>query len=215
MTFDRDKYDHPEHFDDEIREYKSSKRYKPTALEDSLLEVAGHKCTICKAPYCEIHHIKELSKGGLTNYENLIVLCPNCHTRVHSENKPNPNQLKHYKLKQEIEFGLPVISKLQQDEKQLIAEISNHIDMELPYVGFRKSWTDKIINDGNFYPNARSSFGLIHLEEQGVIDISIGEETLIDGGNEKWFTVNLKLSGKGIKWIKYLRESDKIESLIK
>lgn len=77
---DRQSLDHPEHFDDEIREYKSNARYKPTALEQLLFEMAGHRCTICDAPWLEINHITELAEGGKTEYDNLIVLCPNCHT---------------------------------------------------------------------------------------------------------------------------------------
>ena len=33
-------------------------------------------------PYLEVHHIKELSKGGSDSPINVIALCPNCHTRV-------------------------------------------------------------------------------------------------------------------------------------
>ena len=79
---DRTLYDHPEHFDDLIREYISSNRYIPTPLEDLLFEQCGHRCTICNAPLCEIHHIEFLEEGGITEYDNLIVLCPNCHTRT-------------------------------------------------------------------------------------------------------------------------------------
>ena len=80
---DRNSYDHPEHFDDDIRTYRTSERYVPTPLEHHLFELASHRCTICHAPWLEIHHIDELSEDGKTEYDNLIVLCPNCHTRVH------------------------------------------------------------------------------------------------------------------------------------
>ncbi|MDO4805174.1 MAG: helix-turn-helix domain-containing protein [Lachnospiraceae bacterium] len=34
-------------------------------------------------PYLEFHYIKWLSKGGSLTFDNIAVLCPNCHTRVH------------------------------------------------------------------------------------------------------------------------------------
>jgi len=63
---DRSSYDHPEHFDDVIREYRTSERYLPTPLEHLLYEMAGHRCTICSAPWLEVHHIEELADDGAT-----------------------------------------------------------------------------------------------------------------------------------------------------
>lgn len=42
----------------------------------------------CEAPKCknktyEVHHIKEVSKGGTNTPANLIALCRNCHGDVH------------------------------------------------------------------------------------------------------------------------------------
>ena len=31
---------------------------------------------------CEIHHIVPVSKGGSDAYDNLILLCPNCHKKA-------------------------------------------------------------------------------------------------------------------------------------
>ncbi len=46
---------------------------------------AGHRCAIptCKQIPVELHHIVPQSQGGEDTFENLIVLCPNCHARVH------------------------------------------------------------------------------------------------------------------------------------
>ena len=124
-------YDHPEHYFDLIREFQYTDRYIPSHLGDLLLEQSGHKCTICKAPYTEIHHIKFLEKGGKTKYGNLVVLCPNCHTRVHKENVPTPKQLKHYKLKLEIAQDLPILSNLKKEEKELLFKLSEFTTEEL------------------------------------------------------------------------------------
>ena len=36
-----------------------------------------------RARYSEIHHIKELSKGGSQATENCLVLCDTCHSKMH------------------------------------------------------------------------------------------------------------------------------------
>lgn len=36
-----------------------------------------------QTPYLEVHHIKQLSKGGDDTVENAIALCPNCHREQH------------------------------------------------------------------------------------------------------------------------------------
>ena len=119
---ERSVFDHPEHYDDVIREYRTSRRYVPTPLENLLYELAGHRCTICNAPWMEIHHINELGEGGETTYDNLIVLCPNCHTRVHAQGVPSRDELRHYKMKQEVAYELPILSRLGESERALIAE---------------------------------------------------------------------------------------------
>lgn len=44
---------------------------------------SGLKCAWCGVNLMERHHIKHYAKGGSNNAENLILLCPNCHTLVH------------------------------------------------------------------------------------------------------------------------------------
>lgn len=147
---DRSTYDHPEHFDDEIRAYRTSARYIPTPLESLLFEMSAHRCTICLAPRVEIHHIDELAEGGQTTYENLIVLCPNCHTRVHIEGVPSKAELKHYKLKQEIAYQLPILSHLLQRQ----ANHTRQADYRAYYIGFSRCWRQR-----NGYSGAVSQLG--------------------------------------------------------
>jgi 5-methylcytosine-specific restriction endonuclease McrA len=56
-------------------------------------ESAGYACQICgdhvedpviARRFVHSHHIEPLSEGGKDVLENLIVLCPNCHSRVHA-----------------------------------------------------------------------------------------------------------------------------------
>jgi len=55
----------------------------PIKLKRKLLVEAGHRCSIptCRAFTTEIAHIEPWSKVKEHKYENMIVLCPNCHTR--------------------------------------------------------------------------------------------------------------------------------------
>jgi hypothetical protein len=58
------------------------------------LKRAAGKCEACHAPapfkrtsdntpYLEVHHIKPLHSNGDNSLENIVVLCPNCHRRMH------------------------------------------------------------------------------------------------------------------------------------
>ncbi len=39
-------------------------------------------------PYLEVHHVKWLSKGGSDTCDNVVALCPNCHSRMHVLDDP-------------------------------------------------------------------------------------------------------------------------------
>ena len=207
----RKDYDHPEHFDDVIREYKSSERYFPTPLEDLLLEQCGHRCTICLAPYCEIHHIEFLKDGGLTKYENLIVLCPNCHTRVHKENVPTKSQLRQYKLKLEVLYTLPIISRLKDEEKLLIKELSK-LDSDHLILNYNKRYWEEIPT--NNYDEAKSilreKIGFVNLELDDIIKTEYGLSVLSSDGTSVSVTIFVRATSKAVKWIRYLRQADRL-----
>jgi hypothetical protein len=58
-----------------------------------LLRVARGKCEYCgdeiigRGLQAEIHHIVPFSSRGSDNYHNLIVLCPNCHSKANHISK--------------------------------------------------------------------------------------------------------------------------------
>ncbi len=62
------------------------KRNIPENIRRAVLVEAGHRCAIstCKATTMEIHHIIPFAETQNNNFENLIALCPNCHTRYHN-----------------------------------------------------------------------------------------------------------------------------------
>ncbi len=212
----RDEYDHPEHFDDEIREYRTSKRYVPTPLENLLFELAGHRCTVCREPWLEIHHIDELNEGGHTKYDNLIVLCPNCHTRVHSEGVPSKAELRHYKLKQEISYELPVMSRLTQAERDLITHVATLANEDRLSYSMRFH-RDVEVEDVEGHDAAiqvyRKEVGFLHLQESGMTMVDLESSVgLACKPPAVSVALRVRLTGKGIKWLRYLAESGQIPS---
>ena len=51
-------------------------------------EGAGGGCFHCGAPagMCQAHHITPYAKGGATSLDNLIMVCWNCHHKIHQHN---------------------------------------------------------------------------------------------------------------------------------
>ncbi|NQU67823.1 MAG: HNH endonuclease [Candidatus Marinimicrobia bacterium] len=212
LKLNRNLLDHPEHFDDEIREYRDSSRYIPTALERLLYELAGHRCTICSAPWMEIHHIEELSDGGKTEFNNLIVLCPNCHTRVHREKTPTKNELKNYKQKQEIAYELPILSRLTTPEKELIVELARLSSNN--QVAFSKRFAESIkaLSGDLAVTKYRQEIGLVHLQESSMLTVEL--EHCVGLGERELHSVvlNARFTGKGIKWVRYLLATERLPS---
>ena len=83
----------------------------PDAIADKILVDCRHRCCICGHEAVQIHHI---DGNPLNNsYENLIPLCPNCHSRVTSRaagvRQITPNQLKMYRDKWITAWKTPTI----------------------------------------------------------------------------------------------------------
>lgn len=51
-----------------------------------ILKRAGAACSICgwNDAVCDVHHIIPKSQGGTDDNGNLIIICPNCHRKIHS-----------------------------------------------------------------------------------------------------------------------------------
>lgn len=196
--------DHPDHFDDAIRNFRSSERYIPSALAQQLYEMAGHRCTICEAPWLELHHIDELHGVGKTEYVNLIVLCPNCHTRVHQEGVPTKTELRHYKLKQEVAYKLPVLHRLSQDEKQLLKVLG-----ELP-AEQRPTYLIRYLNPGLAEKNGNVQPDYSYLLSSGILVFHPGTSVLNGHGTELQVGGGIGLSPAGLRWIDYLCQAGRL-----
>ena len=72
-------------------QYTTTRRVRNTAKGDQLKRLYSFKCQVCayaiRVPregignYAEVHHFKPLGGDhkGLDNWNNMLVLCPNCH----------------------------------------------------------------------------------------------------------------------------------------
>ncbi|WP_408182410.1 HNH endonuclease [Paraburkholderia dipogonis] len=58
----------------------------PESVKREVLTEAGYICANpgCRTILFELHHITYVAEGGKDTADNLIALCPNCHSRVHS-----------------------------------------------------------------------------------------------------------------------------------
>jgi hypothetical protein len=68
-------------------------------VKSMVLVEAGHRCAIptCRHPTTEIAHIVPESQGHDDSFENLIALCPNCHTRYGQKKEIDRQSIRMYK----------------------------------------------------------------------------------------------------------------------
>ncbi|MGL5382787.1 MAG: HNH endonuclease [Culicoidibacterales bacterium] len=58
-------------------------RYIRKSVKNEVDQETNFKCAWCGVNLMERHHITEYAVGGSNEADNLILLCPNCHTDVH------------------------------------------------------------------------------------------------------------------------------------
>jgi len=69
----------------------SNSQAVPIATRRLVLHECGYKCAnpICRTILTlEIHHLEQVSQGGSNDAENLLPLCPNCHSLHHAGTIP-------------------------------------------------------------------------------------------------------------------------------
>ncbi|WP_434657333.1 HNH endonuclease [Sulfurimonas sp. NW9] len=80
--------------------YTKAKCYQRSAyVVEVVLRRAQGICELCDleapfkkkdgTPYLEVHHIKQLAKGGPDTTDNAVALCPNCHRKMHTLSLPS------------------------------------------------------------------------------------------------------------------------------
>lgn len=74
--------------DKEIYRGVEVNRYIPKHTAQNVARASGFRCAWCGCYLTEKHHIHAYSLGGSHSEDNLILLCPNCHTEADSGNIP-------------------------------------------------------------------------------------------------------------------------------
>jgi len=71
----------------------------PAEIRRKVLVEAGHRCAIptCQATTTEIAHINSWAQSQDNSFENLIALCPNCHTRYDQKREIDRKAMQMYK----------------------------------------------------------------------------------------------------------------------
>ena len=121
----------------------SKRPHLPAELRRIILVEAGHRCAIptCRIPTTEVAHIIPWSEVKEHKYENLIALCPNCHTRA-DKGEIDRKSLRIYKrILQRLtdrytKFELNVLNEIRLKKPVVIATtmlllIKNILDEEL------------------------------------------------------------------------------------
>lgn len=115
----------------------------PSELKRRILVEAGHRCAIptCRNPTTEIAHIEPWSKVREHKYENLIALCPNCHTRAERKEIDHKSLRIYKRILQKLtdrymKFELVVLNELRLGNDVVMAGnmlllIKNLLDEEL------------------------------------------------------------------------------------
>jgi hypothetical protein len=71
----------------------------PAEIKRAVLVEAGHRCAIptCRATTTEIAHIVPWAETKEHSFDNLIALCPNCHTRYDQKKEIDRKAMQMYK----------------------------------------------------------------------------------------------------------------------
>ena len=119
----------------------------PRQLEREVLLEAGHRCAIptCRQTPVEIAHITPYSSTKEHKFENLIALCPMCHTRYDSGDIDHKSML-HYKA------NLSIINSRYGDlERRILiyfSENPNSNEIRLPLSGDMEIVIMNLVKDG-------------------------------------------------------------------
>ncbi|MBU1156246.1 MAG: HNH endonuclease [Proteobacteria bacterium] len=157
----------------------------PAELKRRVLIEAGHRCAIhtCRHIDTEIHHIIPWEQCNKHEYENLIALCPNCHTRA-DKGEIDRKSLRKYKANLRY-----LTDKYFPWELDILFGLFNGKEgEERPFPGFMLMLIKRIIDSG-----------LVELRESD----------FLSGVNEMKLNPDyIKLTEKGRDFISHLNESD-------
>lgn len=108
----------------------------PSELERDLMLESGYRCALCKATSpLQIDHIVEWSKVNEHKFENMIVLCANCHARKTNTNNPRHiNRVSLRKLKSNLTMMNGRYSDLEKRVISFFQEMSLNDNSKVPAI---------------------------------------------------------------------------------
>jgi len=116
----------------------------PAELKRAVLLEAGHRCAIppCRHPTTELAHIEPWEKVKEHKFENLIALCPNCHTRFDRGEIDRKSMLAYKR-------NLPIVAgRYNQLELRMLAELGGGCDISIFVPGGSQFFFSLAVQDG-------------------------------------------------------------------
>jgi 5-methylcytosine-specific restriction endonuclease McrA len=103
----------------------------PAELKRRVLMEAGYRCAVCRHIDTIIHHIISWEQCKSHEYENLIALCPNCHS-IADKGKIDPKALRLYKAN--LRFAFEKYSQFEMDVLFELSKVDFNTTPAIPYV---------------------------------------------------------------------------------
>jgi hypothetical protein len=158
----------------------------PRGLEREILLEAGHRCAIptCRQTPVEIAHITGYKEVNEHTFDNLIALCPTCHTRYDKKEIDRKSML-HYKA------NLSIINGRYSDfEQRIIMYFADHPDVDeirLSLSGNTNIQIMNLVRDGHltFDREMKQSFS-VGIEPDKIFKLSKKGRKFI----EKWVSAS-------------------------
>jgi HNH endonuclease len=130
----------------------------PADIRRRVLVEAGHRCAIptCRYIEVEVHHIIPWAQCLAHEYDNLIALCPNCHSRA-DRGEIDPKSLRHYKIN--LRFAHDKYSQLEMD---VLTELYRATSEDgIPWLGFNLILLKRLLDSDFISVQELSSYSSI------------------------------------------------------
>lgn len=154
----------------------------PAGVKRAVLVEAGHRCAIptCRASTTEFAHIKPWRVVREHRFENLIALCPTCHTRF-DKGEIDQKAMAQYKANLGIINGR--YGEIEQRVLTLFAENPDINSVPMPAAS--DVMMMHLVKDGLFTRGLRSNLGIL---------IPNGANAVIDfaGGTQEFYSITEK-----------------------
>lgn len=120
------------------KEYQNGEQKDFYNVKAAVLNRDDYKCHICGAKdiRLEIHHIQYRSKGGSNRIDNLVTLCSNCHSKIHSGELEFNRSVKSFKHASHMNIM----------KKRLIQSLKNEFDNVFETFGYLTKYNREKLN---------------------------------------------------------------------